>query len=418
MQVARANGGRGRWPWASSTSSRTASSAWSTTPSPRPSAASSSRVELASALRREVDERAAVVGRDRTVVPNEFTIELSTADYDQVEAWGAEALADEFAANVTDHAASQRYAFVGPVTVSLLRGHRAGGRPVQGAQRHRARRGGPGGEQPRPAPGTRWSTSTGSATCSPGRSRSSAAARRRTSSSTTRASPGGTSRSASRPTASSPATWARPTDCSSRATRSRRRRCSTATPSPSGAPGSCSGRVANRTRTSDADAMSELTITLLRLGYLALLWVFVLSAIAVLRRDLYGTRIVDRRAAAHGAAARRRRRHRAPRRRPQPHAARRAQRRRPTGSSSPRVRCAGTIVPLGSSSVLIGRAPGCTLVLDDDYSSSRHARIFPQGGAVVRRGPRLDERHVRRRPARRGADARRRPVHPSAWARA
>ena len=56
-------------------------------------------VELASALRREVDERAAVVGRDRTVVPNEFTIELSTADYDQVEAWGAEALADEFAAN-------------------------------------------------------------------------------------------------------------------------------------------------------------------------------------------------------------------------------------------------------------------------------------------------------------------------------
>ena len=40
----------------------------------------------------------------------------------------------------------------------------------------------------------------------------------------------------------------------------------------------------------------------------------------------------------------------------------------------------GTIVPLGTSSVLIGRAPGCTLVLDDDYSSSRHARIFPQGG--------------------------------------
>src|SRR5699024_10085214 len=37
-------------------------------------------VELASALRREVDDRAAVVGRDRTVVPNEFTIELSPAD--------------------------------------------------------------------------------------------------------------------------------------------------------------------------------------------------------------------------------------------------------------------------------------------------------------------------------------------------
>ena len=42
--------------------------------------------------------------------------------------------------------------------------------------------------------------------------------------------------------------------------------------------------------------MSELTITLLRLGYLALLWVLVLSSIAVLRRDLYGTRITKRRA--------------------------------------------------------------------------------------------------------------------------
>ena len=52
--------------------------------------------------------------------------------------------------------------------------------------------------------------------------------------------------------------------------------------------------------------MSELTITLLRLGYLALLWVLVLFAIGVLRRDLYGTRITDRRrrkAAVPAAAA-------------------------------------------------------------------------------------------------------------------
>ena len=39
----------------------------------------------------------------------------------------------------------------------------------------------------------------------------------------------------------------------------------------------------------------------------------------------------------------------------------------------------GTILPLGSSSVLVGRSPSCTLVLDDDYSSSRHARLFQQG---------------------------------------
>ena len=78
-------------------------------------------VELASALRREVDDRAAVVDRDRTVVPNDFVIELSPVDHEQVVAWGAETLADELAANVTDHAAGQRYAFVGPVTVTFLR---------------------------------------------------------------------------------------------------------------------------------------------------------------------------------------------------------------------------------------------------------------------------------------------------------
>jgi pSer/pThr/pTyr-binding forkhead associated (FHA) protein len=39
----------------------------------------------------------------------------------------------------------------------------------------------------------------------------------------------------------------------------------------------------------------------------------------------------------------------------------------------------GTTLPLGSSAVLIGRAPSCTLVLDDDYASSRHARVYPEG---------------------------------------
>ena len=76
-------------------------------------------VEMASALRREVDERAAAVDRDRTVAPNEFTISLSVDDFAQVEGWGAETLADELAANVTQHAATQHYAFVGPVTVTF-----------------------------------------------------------------------------------------------------------------------------------------------------------------------------------------------------------------------------------------------------------------------------------------------------------
>lgn len=77
-------------------------------------------IDLASALRRELDERAVVVGRDRTVAPNEFTLELSTADLAQIEDWGAEPLADELAALVTEHATSQRYAFVGPVAVAFV----------------------------------------------------------------------------------------------------------------------------------------------------------------------------------------------------------------------------------------------------------------------------------------------------------
>jgi len=38
-------------------------------------------------------------------------------------------------------------------------------------------------------------------------------------------------------------------------------------------------------------------------------------------------------------------------------------------------------VPLSPSSIIIGRSPSCTLVLDDSYASSRHARVFPKDGA-------------------------------------
>jgi pSer/pThr/pTyr-binding forkhead associated (FHA) protein len=135
--------------------------------------------------------------------------------------------------------------------------------------------------------------------------------------------------------------------------------------------------------------MSEVTITLLRLGYLALLWVLVLSAIAVLRRDLYGTRIVDRRRAKKAVAAAR-----VPAEPPAaaPAAAAPAPARVPRSARSGAAGggatklvvtegpLRGTIVPLGPSAVLVGRAPSNTLVLDDDYSSSRHARIFQQDG--------------------------------------
>ncbi|MFH5821371.1 FhaA domain-containing protein [Georgenia sp. AZ-5] len=76
-------------------------------------------VELASAVRREMDDRAAVVSRGRTVVPNEFVVELSPGDMEQIEQWGADTLAEEIAGAATEHAASQRYSFVGPVEVTF-----------------------------------------------------------------------------------------------------------------------------------------------------------------------------------------------------------------------------------------------------------------------------------------------------------
>ncbi|MFP5336015.1 MAG: FhaA domain-containing protein [Actinomycetes bacterium] len=77
-------------------------------------------VELASALRRETDTEAAVVARDRTLVPNAFVIELGPSDHDRVMEWD-DTLAEELADAVTDHARQQRYAFVGPVSIRLER---------------------------------------------------------------------------------------------------------------------------------------------------------------------------------------------------------------------------------------------------------------------------------------------------------
>ncbi|MDR0482847.1 MAG: FHA domain-containing protein [Cellulomonadaceae bacterium] len=114
--------------------------------------------------------------------------------------------------------------------------------------------------------------------------------------------------------------------------------------------------------------MSELTFTLLRLGYLALLWIFVLIAVGVLRRD------VSTRARLAGGGVRRNRNATVKPAKDTPPAPP-----KPTKLTVLSGSLVGTQVPLTASSILIGRAPGCTLVIDDDYASSRHARIFPQG---------------------------------------
>jgi hypothetical protein len=73
-------------------------------------------VEVAAALQRECDDRAAIVTRGRTMVPNDFTVELGQHDHDRLAMY-AEPLGNELAAMVREHAEEQGYQFVGPVQV-------------------------------------------------------------------------------------------------------------------------------------------------------------------------------------------------------------------------------------------------------------------------------------------------------------
>lgn len=78
-------------------------------------------VELASAIRRAMDDRAAVLGHGRTMVPNLFSIELSPTDYERLSGY-EDALSDELVAAAQEHAESQRYQPGGPVQVSFTEG--------------------------------------------------------------------------------------------------------------------------------------------------------------------------------------------------------------------------------------------------------------------------------------------------------
>ena len=108
--------------------------------------------------------------------------------------------------------------------------------------------------------------------------------------------------------------------------------------------------------------MPELVLQLTRAGFLALLWLFVLVALRVVRSDLYAASGL--RAIMSGG---------------------RGTPRRGGGGRTARQllvtdgALAGTRVTLDARPILIGRADDSTLVLDDDYASTRHARIALQG---------------------------------------
>ncbi len=128
--------------------------------------------------------------------------------------------------------------------------------------------------------------------------------------------------------------------------------------------------------------MSELTLTVLQLGLLVLLWLFVLGVVGVLRGDLYGTRVAVRQ----------------PPRPAKPATTPATPRQNPPGARQPpeprppavarqlvvtEGSLQGTTITLGTSALTIGRAADCTLVIDDEFASGRHASISRQDGQWV-----------------------------------
>ena len=126
--------------------------------------------------------------------------------------------------------------------------------------------------------------------------------------------------------------------------------------------------------------MSELTLTIIRLGFLAVLWMFVLTAVSVMRSDLFGRRTGGRQGGAKGRGAATAP---APRRQERPPKPAKGRRGVPSQLVVTQGALSGTTVRLGDQPVTLGRSQDSTIVLDDDYVSGRHARFYPQDGQWV-----------------------------------
>jgi pSer/pThr/pTyr-binding forkhead associated (FHA) protein len=123
--------------------------------------------------------------------------------------------------------------------------------------------------------------------------------------------------------------------------------------------------------------MSELTLTVMRLGFLAVLWLFVIVAVQVIRSDLFGTRVTQRGSRRDAGRPQQAAARQAPPQQRQQPAAGRQRRNAPSKLVVTEGTLTGTTVALQGQTITLGRAHDSTIVLDDDYASSRHARIYP-----------------------------------------
>ena len=125
-----------------------------------------------------------------------------------------------------------------------------------------------------------------------------------------------------------------------------------------------------------SSSMSNLTLILIKIAYLAVLWLFVLMAVGVISTDLFGQSKKKSRKKKPRSAPRP-----TPRRSPSSSQGRsRVSRNEPTVLAVTQGPLTGTTVNLSSQPILIGRAPDSTLVITDDYASGRHARVYTESG--------------------------------------
>ena len=111
--------------------------------------------------------------------------------------------------------------------------------------------------------------------------------------------------------------------------------------------------------------MSEIALTVIKVVYLALLWLFILSAVSVIRSDLFGKtvrasdQVQPQELETPAAPPRRTKR----------------QRGEPRVLMISQGNQAGLSADLASGVIMIGRGADCQLILEDDYVSTRHARV-------------------------------------------
>ncbi len=110
--------------------------------------------------------------------------------------------------------------------------------------------------------------------------------------------------------------------------------------------------------------MSEITLTIVKVLFLALLWLFIASVVSVIRSDLFGKTVPNlarpgQQLEDPAPPGRRGRRNR-------------GQPRRLVITNGVQ---SGQSAELSDQLLMIGRGSDCALILDDDYVSTRHARV-------------------------------------------